>query len=507
MTALAEAISDPRPVDGIGTRSPVDGLARRSVGFVDVLAQSVSAVAPSAAATTIPLIVAGAAGGATFWAIAAASLLALLVGTTVNQFTRRLASTGSLYTFVSRGLGTTPAVVTGVALLLGYGFISMFALGGAGYYLAILVARFQPALTGSVLVPALLIVAMAGLCLVVLARGIRISTRVTLLVECVSVAIILILVVALLLRAGPSVEWPRFALDGVQPANLAVGAALALTAFVGFESSSTLGVEAKRPFASIPRSIIWTIVGSGLLYLVATYTQIVGFTALGRDLMGSSSPVNDLAAAYGLDAVGLLLDVSVAASFLACAIASSTALVRVLFSMGREGLAPERFGRTHRRYRTPFDAAVFAMASITAGLLAVILLAGSVWRAMELLLIGAAGGYITAYGLVCVAAPVFLWRIGELTVWPVIRAAVAVILLSGVLVTYLAVESTTDRVAGVWVFLATMAIGILICGARLVRKPGIRSALGVYDVPVGADVLGGPRAPDGSVPISALTAP
>lgn len=496
MTALAEAISDPQPVDGIGTRSPVDGLARRSVGFADVFAQSVSAVAPAAAATTIPVIVAGAAGGATLWAIASAMLLALLVATTVNQFTRRLAATGSLYTFVSRGLGTGPALVTGVALLLGYGFISMFALGGSGYYLAILIGRFRPPLTGSVLVPAILIVAMAGLCLLVLARGIRISTRVTLLVECVSVAIILILVVALLLRAGPALEWPRLSLDGVEPANLAVGAALALTAFVGFESSSTLGVEAKRPFASIPRSIVWTVVGAGMLYLVATHTQLVGFTALGRDLTDSSSPVNDLAAAYGFDAIGLFLDVSIAASFLACAIASSTALVRVLFSMGREGLVPASFGRTHRRYRTPFAAAVFAMAAILVGLLTTILLTGSVWRAMELLLVGAAGGYITAYVLVCVAAPVFLWRIGELTAWPVVRAVVAVILLSGVLVTYLAVESTTDRVGGVWVFLAAMTIGVLVCGARLLRKPGLRSALGVYDVPVSTDVLGGPCAPE-----------
>ncbi|MET0954474.1 MAG: APC family permease, partial [Cryobacterium sp.] len=158
MSALERAIVDPQPVAGIETRSPVDGLNRRSVGFLDVFAQSVSAVAPSAAATTMPLLVAMVAGGATVWALLAAMLLALLVATTVNQFTRRIAATGSLYTFVAHGLGTTASFVTGVALLVGYGFVAMFALGGAGYYLAIVAARFWPALTGTLLVPVLLIV-------------------------------------------------------------------------------------------------------------------------------------------------------------------------------------------------------------------------------------------------------------------------------------------------------------------------------------------------------------
>lgn len=494
MTALARAINDPQPVDGIGARSPVDGLARRSVGFLDVLAQSVSAIAPSAAATTIPLLVAVVAGGATVWALASAMLLALLVATTVNQFTRRIATAGSLYTFVSRGLGTTASFVTGVALLVGYGFIAMFALGGAGYYLAILIARFWPTVAGSTVFAGGLIIAMAALCLLVLARGIRISTRVTLLVECVSVAIILVLVVALLVQAGPVRGWSVLSLGDASPANLAVGAALALTAFVGFESSSTLGVEARRPYASIPRAIRWSVIGSGLLYLIASFSQLVGFAAIGGSITTSSSPVNDLAAAYGLDGIGLLLDLSIAASFLACAIASTTALVRLLFSMGREGVLPSRFGRTHTRYRTPRVAVVVAVGVITIGLLATILLSGSVWQAMEILIVGAAGGYITAYVLVCVAAPVFLWRIGELTPWPVVRAVAASILLSGVLVVYLVVESATDRFPGVWVFLGAMTVGIAFCGLRLVRRPWLSDTIGVYDVPIAEDVLGGPRA-------------
>jgi hypothetical protein len=51
MTALARAIARPTPVAGFGDRSPLHGLQRRSIGIVDLAAQSVAAVAPAAAAT------------------------------------------------------------------------------------------------------------------------------------------------------------------------------------------------------------------------------------------------------------------------------------------------------------------------------------------------------------------------------------------------------------------------------------------------------------------------
>ena len=96
MTALERAIASPEPVPGLGRRSPMHGLDRRSVGFADVLAQSVSAVAPSAAATTMPLLIAVVAGGASVWPLALAMGLALLIATTVNMFAKRIAATGSL---------------------------------------------------------------------------------------------------------------------------------------------------------------------------------------------------------------------------------------------------------------------------------------------------------------------------------------------------------------------------------------------------------------------------
>jgi amino acid transporter len=491
MSALERAVSHPSPVEGLGARSPVAGLRRRSIGFLDVLSQSVSAVAPSAAATTIPLMVAAVAGKSSVLAVAAAMILCLLVASTVNQFARRMSAAGSLYTFVSKGLGAGASFVAGLAMVIGYGFIAMFSLAGAGFYLATLASHFWPGASESGLLVSLLVALMGLLTFFVLARGVRLSTRVTLLVETGSVGIILVLISALLTRQGPQLDWGLIVPRDTDLGDFVIGAVLAITAFVGFESAASLGVEARRPFANIPRAIFGTVVASGLLYIVATYSQLVGFSFLGRSIDSSSSPVNDLATAYGVEWAGLLLDASIAASFLACALASGTALVRVLFSMGREGLLPASFGSTHSRFSTPFFAILVAVPILTAVPVVAIALGSGVRGAMAFLIVTAAAAFVTAYILVCAAVPVFLWRIGELTVWPVARAVAAALLLSGALITYLLAESGTEYSSGVVAFLLLMSLGTLTYAAWTKRHPRRRHTIGLYDEPTGADVLGG----------------
>ena len=487
--ALTRAITHPPRVTAVGERSPLAGLARRRVGFLDVLAQSVSAVAPSAAATTIPSLVAAAAGAATVLAIAAAMVLALLVGATVNVFTRRMASTGSLYTFVAKGLGPGASFMTGAAMVMGYGFISVFALAGGGYYLALLVGHLWSTAGGSWLVACALVVATGLVCLLVLIRGIRLSTRITLLIEVASLMIIVTLVILFIALHGSDFEWSVVDVTRIDPSALAAGAALGLTAFVGFESAASLGVEARRPFASIPRALIWTVIVAGVIFLLSTYSQVVGFDALGRSLTASTAPVNELAGRYGIGGVGMLLDASIAFSFVACAIASMTALVRLLFSMARDSVLPSGLGRTHRRFRTPAVAVAVTVPLVTAIPLVLIVLTRSPLAVMQFSIVCAATGYIVSYVLVCLAAPAFLRRIDELAAWPVVRAITAALLLSIVLVVYLGSESASLQLVGVIV----AVVFLLAAGATALitrwREPERWRGIGSYDEAVQDDLL------------------
>ncbi|WP_345802367.1 APC family permease [Microbacterium sp. AZCO] len=490
MTALERAIARPQPVHDFADASPLEGLERRSVGFLDVLGQSVSAVAPSAAATTMILLVAGVATpGDTVVAVVVAALLSLVVARTINQFARRMVTSGSLFTYVAKGLGPAASIATAGAGILGYGFVSVFALLGGAHYLAILAERVWPGFTGPLSMPALLLCEGAVLA-VVLVRGIRLSTRLALVVEVLSVVLIALLLVALIALIGPVDPALVVPSAGVSAPAIAAGAMLALTAFVGFESASTLGVEARAPLRNIPRAITGTVVVAGLLYVLAAYTQVAGFAALGLDLAESESPVNDLATAYGVDQWGALADIGIAASFLACAIASATALTRVLFAMGRDGIVPRRFGTVHARFRTPIAAVVVTVPLIVLIPVGIVVAGIGVWDAMEVVIVVAGVGYIVAYALVCIAAPFFLRRIGELTVGAGLLSALAAVALIGGLSVYLVVEATGGN-PGVWVALAlAVLLGALVAWRSRRGAPPL-DGIGSYDEPVASEVLGG----------------
>ncbi|KTS55267.1 amino acid transporter [Microbacterium testaceum] len=497
MTALARAIARPDPVAGFGDRSPLHGLDRRRIGVVDLAAQSVAAVAPAAAATTVVLLVAGFAPGATVTAIVAAAILSLGVARTVSQFARRFAATGALYTYTARGLGTRAGLAAGAAILTGYGAVAMFALLGGAYYATYLVAGLWPSIDRA-LVTALFVVGQGVLVAFVLVRGIRISARAALVVETLSVALIVVLLIVLLVKIGP-VDPARIAGIGgpdLDPTAFAAAAVIALTAFVGFESAATLSVESVSPLRNVPRAITGTVVLSGLLYVLAAVTQVAGFDALGADLAASASPVNELAEAYGLGGWGVVADLGIAASFLACAIGTTTALVRVLFALSRDGVLPASIGRTQRRFGTPAAAVAAALPLITAVPVIVVAAGIDTRDAMHVTIGVGAAGYISAYILVCVAAPVFLRRIGEWTVGVTVVAAVSALALAAALVSFFVDDLASGGAIVAVVAALTVVSAVVIALLRRRHGPG---ALGVYDEPVAAQVLGGvvsPRHPD-----------
>ncbi|MBB2975162.1 amino acid transporter [Microbacterium endophyticum] len=490
MTALERAIARPDPVREFGARSPLHGLDRQSVGFVDVLAQSVAAVAPAAAATTVVLLVAGISPSATVLSILVAGVLSFLVARTISQFARRFAAAGSTYTYTARGLGVGAGLASGAAILVGYGAIAMFALFGGAYYLTFLLGAILPGTAGPV-TTALVLLAEAAFVALVLVRGIRVSSRIALVVEVISVALIVVMLIILLVQIGPinpavlvpaAGEW--------SPAAIAAGSVIALTAFVGFESSATLGVEARSPLRTVPRAIVWTVILSGGLYLLASITQVAGFAALDRELSESASPINELAAAYGMDMWATLADAGIAASFLACAIGSTTALTRVLFTMGRDGVLPRAAGRAHRRFGTPIGAIWLSLPVITIAPLLVTIAGMEIRDAMHITIALGGVGYIVAYIFVCVSAPLFLRRIGELTVGSAVIAGVSAVALTGGLVAFLVVDAASGS-AAIWVVLAVAVAAAIVIIGRIRGDRRSLDGIGAYDEPIASQVLGG----------------
>ncbi|WP_344754420.1 APC family permease [Gryllotalpicola koreensis] len=489
LVALGRAIARPPVVAGVAQHSPMAGLERRTVGFVDVLAQSIGAVAPAAGTATVPALIAAQAGSGLLVAVAAAWLLAICVAATLNQFALRIAAPGSLYTFTSKGLGSGPGFAAASGLLVGYGFIAMFGVVGAAYFLQSFVGVLAGPTAAAPWVTAVLLVGVGAVCFGVLRRGIRLSARVTLVIELTSLVVILALLAIVLSRLDAAQLAAPFTHPLPSIGGLVAGTAVALTAFVGFESAASLGREAARPFLTVPRTIRWTVLGVGAVYLLSAYTQLAGAGAFGIGFDGGQA-VARLASDTDVAAVGTVLDLGLAASFTACAIASLTALARAVFSLGREGVLPRAMSRIEPLRKTPYRALALVVPVTVAVPLVLHAIGWSPWQSLEFLIVVSAAGYITAYVLATAALPAFLRRIGESSRRTDLVAGVAAVGLAGVLITYLVVMVPGEPVAVAVVGgLATLA-ALAYVYVRRTRSRGL-ARVGLFDHTTSSDLLGG----------------
>ncbi|MFF4836480.1 APC family permease [Streptomyces sp. NPDC001315] len=483
-TSTATQASSPPVLRG---RSPVAGLDRRSLGPLPVLAQSVSAVAPAAAMASTPALVTADAGTSALWSVALAALLALLVSVCVRTFSIRMAAPGALYSFTAKGLGPAAAFACGCALLIGYGVLAMGALTGAGLYAGQLFARLGMTAGPPELLVALVLLTVGILTAYFLVRGVRLSAGLTLFLEAASIVLALAFFAVLLVRQGPHPDMRQLKPPDASPAALAsvvAGALPAFGAFIGFESATVLGAEARRPFLVVGRAVRWTVVCSAGLYLLATYTQVL---AAGSN--GVLSPLGEFPDHHSAVRLPVLLDLGIAISFFACAVASGTALVRLLFSMGRERMTPRQLGRTHPTHGTPHIAVSFVLPILVLVPLGLLTTGLELSTVFTLLLSLCTYGFLTAYALVCVAAPAFLHRIGELTRAPVAAAAVCVPFLLLVLAAHARLNVSAGNALLPGLFAVLMGAGMVWFLLARRRDPERVGAIGVYDETSAQDVL------------------
>jgi amino acid transporter len=227
-------------------------------------------------------------------------------------------------------------------------------------------------------------------------------------IEAASLVVILTVVVLVLAGRGFHLDTEQLHLRGMTGSGLRLGLVLALFSFVGFESATTLGAEARNPLKTIPRAVIQSAIIAGVFFTVTAYTEVLGFHVAGQDLGTSQAPMRVLARVAHLPVFGLLIDIGALVSLFAGTLACITAAARVLLLMAHNGLAHESLRATHVRHETPIRAVIVTGA---ATFLPVAVLAAR--GASGLDVYGWMGslatyGFIVAYALVCLALPRYL---------------------------------------------------------------------------------------------------
>lgn len=455
------------------------GLADRSMGPVAVLAQSVAAVAPSAAAASLPALIVLYAGEGTWISYAAATVVVVLIGCCVAMFGRRVASSGSLYSYVAKGLGPMGAFAAGWGLVIGYVCIAMIGLIGSGIYFGSLLEGWD--ISGSSTSTQVVIyVVVAVIATAFAVAGIKLSTRVGLVLEIISVSVVLIVMIVVVVDNGLSIDSSQLNLDGATFDGVTFGIVLAVLGFVGFESAASLGAEARNPHRAIPRAVLGCAILVGLLYIFTAYASILGFGSA-EGLSQSLAPVSDLATNVGMDEFTEVIDIGITASFVAVAIASINAASRVLYTMGEEGVLPAAVGRAHPKYRTP-HVAILLIAPIVA-IVPIVMLVRDVAPLFIFGYVGTVGtfGYMLAYLLMAASLPIFLSRRGESSGAAVVVSVLVV--LSLVYVVYKNVypvpPSPLNRLP--YIFLAVLAVGLLWYLVVRITHPERTRRVGTYE--------------------------
>jgi amino acid transporter len=400
---------------------PDSGLRHNILSPLETLSQSISAIAPTTTpALTVPLVFA-LAGNGTWFAYLLACLATLLIALCIARFAQTSASPGSLYKYATDSLPAVGGRTAGWALLLAYTATGASVVGGFINYARVLIPAAHAIPT-----PIFALIATAAATFFAY-RDVQASARMMLWIEAASVTMIGVVLAILLLRHGVRVDLSQLKLESVSASGVRLGMVLALFSFVGFESATTLGHEAKNPLRTIPRAVIQSALLAGLFFLACCYTETLGFRELHQDLGQSEAPMRALASVARVPVFGPLIDVGALVSMFACTLACITAAARVLLRMAHDGLVPARLNRCHAKNETPH------LAVLAVGAIVLLLAAGLSARGVSGADIYAwAGslavyGFITAYGLVAAALPLYLRGRGELTPAVVVLAVAAVL--------------------------------------------------------------------------------
>ena len=401
---------------------PSYGLQQQVLSPLETLAQSISLIAPSTTpALTVPLVFGLAAAGAGLaYVIATAAIF--LVALCVAAFASESASPGSLYSYTCGSLSPVFSAITAWALFFAYVMTAASVLGGFLNFSYVLLGGFGPHVP-----PIALSLFAVAASMFVAYRDIRISARLMMAIEATSMFLIAVVIAITLYKHGLHLDASQFRLRGVSMQGVRMGVMLAIFSFVGFESATTLGSEARDPLKTIPRAVIFSALLSGCFFLVCVYGEVLGFRGSPTSLGDSAAPFHYLSEQAGISLAGKLIDIGVLVSMFAATLACVIAASRVLLLMAHKGLVHARLKGIHASSETPGFASVLTavFAFVPVAVLAHRGVTGAdIYGYMGTL---AVFGFLTAYTLAAIALAVHLYREQRLTAWSILLCLAAVL--------------------------------------------------------------------------------
>ncbi len=383
-------------------------LKANCLSYTELLAQAVALISPTMTAALIIPVMYSNTGDWSWLSYALGTIMLLFVAYNLNQFARRSTMAGSMYAYISRGLGLTAGAVGGWSLIWAYLGISMAGVTGFTIFAGKLLA-----MVGINASPYLLIafcVAAAWFCAW---KNVQLSAMLMLIFEGASMALIALCFIVLG-QHHLQIDTAQFDVGKLPWSSVGLGVVVAIFSLVGFECATAFGDEAKNPLKTIPKAVNMSLIISGGFFVFVTYVMVMGTRGYSTTLDKLDAPLNTLAQLAHVPILQVPLSLGAMISFFALCLSCINAGGRVIYAMGRHGIFHAATASAHTKNETP-HIAVTAMALVAFAVPTIATFNGI--ATLDLFnYVGtcAAFGFMVPYILITIAAPVYLKSIGQL---------------------------------------------------------------------------------------------
>jgi basic amino acid/polyamine antiporter, APA family len=353
-----------------------DSKLRKDLTTWDLIVFGVAVVVGAGIFTLAASTAGDVAGPSVSLAFVLAAIACGLAALCYAEFASTVPVAGSAYTFSYATFGEFIAWIIGWDLVLEFAVAAAVVAKAWSQYLATVFSQFGADIPTTIDVGpwgidwgSLLLIAVLT---VLLMLGTKLSSRVSLVITSIKVAIVLFVIVLGIAYIDPANYNPYIppeqagseAATGMQQSLLsAIGggasstygiygllaaASLVFFAFIGFDVVATTAEETRNPQRSLPRGILGSLAIVTVLYVAVALvlTGMVHYTELRTQPDGTRATLATAFAAQGVDWAATIIAVGALAGLTTVVMVMLLGQIRVFFAMARDGLLPRAMAHT-----------------------------------------------------------------------------------------------------------------------------------------------------------------
>ncbi len=444
-----------------------------ALGLLEVVGQSLAVIAPTTTPALNISVVAGLAGIGCSMAYFVGTLGVVIVAASVGILAARHPEAGAYFVYIGRTFGPLAGAMAGWAMVSAYLFTGVAVTLSFVIFLGNLLSVFGIRLN----LPVTILIMVLFIAAVTYAayRDVKLSSRVGLLLEVLSIGIIISITALIVRSQGTVVDPVQLDIGSLHYGSIFSALPFVIFSFVGFESSATLAKESVNPRKNVPLAVIGCAAFAGIFFTAIAYFMVFGMHDQTAILGTSSAPFGDVAVRAGLGWASSIVYFAALISVFACSLACINAAARLLYSMGKYRFLHRSMGLVHDTHKTPHRAVVMCgllLLGCCAGLLPLGLLNAFGYAGTF-----ASFGFVVVYLMLCIVAPMDLRRTNEMKSRHVLLGIAGAALMMFVIVgsVYPVPDYPYNRLP--YIFFGYLAVGFAWFATLKARSPGTLASI------------------------------